>query len=64
MADPHTIVIRREAFGVGFDIIVEPAPSWANFAVERPTLKAARRYAESLRTVHGWKIRDDVGGLA
>jgi hypothetical protein len=55
------IIIRSEPFGVGFDITVEPAPAWANFNAERPTIKAARRYAESLRKVHGWAMRDLSG---
>jgi hypothetical protein len=60
MADPQ-ILIRHEAFGAGFDITVEPKPAWASFDCERPTHHAARRYAESLRTVHGWRIRDETG---
>jgi hypothetical protein len=61
MPEQHVIVIRHEPFDLGFDITVEPAPNWANFNAERPTITAARRYAESLRTVHGWKIRDQSG---
>ena len=64
MADSHVIVIRPEPFGAGFDIAVEPAPAWANFNAERPTHRAATRYAESLRVVHGWKVRDEAGGPA
>ena len=64
MAGEHTIVIRPEAFGAGFDIVVEPAVPWTSFDRERPTFKAARRYAESLRTVHGWRIREEIGGEA
>lgn len=60
----HTIFIRPEAFGVGFDITVEPPVPWTSFDRERPTLKAAQRYAESLRTVHGWRIKDETGGAA
>lgn len=61
MAEQHTIIIRPEPFGVGFDITVEPAPRWANFNAERPTISAARRYARSLATVHKWRIVDQSG---
>ncbi|NIJ32790.1 hypothetical protein [Sphingomonas oligoaromativorans] len=60
MAEPQ-IIIRREPFGIGFDITVEPKPAWTSFNCERPTLHAARRYAEGLHTVHGWRIRDETG---
>jgi hypothetical protein len=64
MADNHAIIIRPEPFGVGFDITVEPAPTWANFNVERPTIGAARRYACGLATVHKWRIVDQSGEAA
>lgn len=62
MAEPHQITIRACPFGGStFDITVEPAPAWACFDAERPTIRAARRYAESLKTVHGWKVVDKSG---
>jgi hypothetical protein len=64
MVAEHIIYIRPEAFGAGFDITVEPPAPWADFNRERPTLKAARRYAGSLRTVHGWRVKDETGGAA
>jgi hypothetical protein len=61
MSDPHSIVIRPEPFGAGFDITVEPGPAWSNCNTERRTLREARRYAESLRVVHpAWPIRDET----
>lgn len=55
------IIIRPEAFGHGFDIVVEPAPGWTSYDVERPTHRDAIRYAKSLQVVHGWKIVDQTG---
>ena len=63
MAD-RRVIITPEPFGVGFDIKVEPAPEWANFDCERPTVDEARRYAAGLRTVHGWKVVDRSGEMA
>lgn len=60
----HVIIIRPEPFGVGFDITVEPSPAWGNFNQERPDHRAARRYAESLKVVNGWCIRDEPGEAA
>lgn len=57
----HAIFIRPEPFGAGFDITVEPGPAWSNCNTERPTLRDARRYADSLKIVHGWPIRDETG---
>jgi hypothetical protein len=67
MAEPrYSIIIRPCPFGgATYDVVVEPTPAWANFDRERPTLHAARRYAESLKTVHvGWVIRDETGEAA
>jgi hypothetical protein len=64
MAGDHVIHIRPEAFGAGFDITVEPPVAWTSFNCERPSLKAARRYADSLRTVHGWRIKEEIGDAA
>lgn len=60
----HTIFIRPEPFGAGFDITVEPSPNWSHCNAERPTLREARRYAESLKIVHGWSVRDETGEAA
>lgn len=61
-SEAHVIHIRPCPFGgPTFDITVEPAPTWANFNVERPTLKAARRYAQGLATVHKWRVSDQTG---
>lgn len=64
MVVERVIYIRPEAFGAGYDITVEPPAPWADFDCERPTLKAALRYATSLRTVHGWRVKDETGGAA
>jgi hypothetical protein len=56
------IVIRSEAFGCGYDIVIEPPAAWAHYDQERPTIRAARRYAESLKIVNpSWKIDDQSG---
>jgi len=63
--EQHVIIICGCPFGgATYDVVVEPKPAWANFDRERPDLRAARRYAEGLRTVHGWKIRDESGAAA
>jgi hypothetical protein len=59
-----SIIIRQQPAGAGFSITLDPAPAWADFDRERPTHRAARRYAEGLRTVHGWKIRDESEGVS
>lgn len=56
------ILIRDVSSGIGFDIIVDPAPEWANHNASRPTRRDAMRYAASLKTVHGWKVADQSGG--
>ncbi|MBV9528531.1 hypothetical protein [Sphingomonas sp.] len=60
----HTIIIRPEAFGCGFDVLIDPPISYARYDQERPTLRAARRYAESLKVVTGFPIRDNNGDTA
>lgn len=61
MAD-RKIFIRPAPFGQGFDVTVEPPTPWANFNQERPTLRAARRYADSLCIGHGWNVVDQCEG--
>ena len=63
MPDPCTIVIHP-APGLGFRVTVEPAPAWASFDTDRSSHRSALRCAQSLRTVHGWKIIDQSGGTA
>lgn len=59
------ICIRPEAFGVGFDVNIEPPAPWARYDQERPTHRSARRYAESLRTIYpDWRIVDETGDFA
>lgn len=58
----HVIIIRGCPFGgATYDVVVEPAPAWASFNAERSTLKAARRYAQGLATVHKWRVADHTG---
>lgn len=52
------IVIRPT--GDAFSIAIEPPPEWTGLDRERPTLRDARRYAEGLRIVHGWKVADQT----
>ena len=61
MAGERTTIITPKVGSDGYDISIEPPPNWSNFNVSRPTPRAARRYAESLRIVHGWRIRDLSG---
>ena len=65
MAEPrHAIIIRPEAFGCGFDVVIEPPIAFARYDQERPSVAAARRYAESLKVVTGFPIREETGGIA
>lgn len=60
----HVIVIRPEAFGIGFDVVVEPQPAWGSFACERRDHRSAKRCADHIRIAHGWPIRDETGEKA
>jgi len=61
MAADRTIIIKPSLDGAAFDVVIEPAPHWAPFdAHDLPTYKAAKRKAEALRIVHGWKVKDLV----
>ncbi|MBV9842398.1 MAG: hypothetical protein JOY99_12865 [Sphingomonadaceae bacterium] len=60
MAD-HAIYIRPEPFGCGYDIVIEPPILHARYNAERGTVKAARRYADSIRIVTGFKVVDETG---
>lgn len=55
---PERRIIIRAGAGAGFDVVVEPPPEWTNHNRERATHRAARRYADSLRIVHGWPVVD------
>ena len=63
MADQplHIVVIRAEAFGVGYDVVIEPPVEGESFDREFPTFKGARGYARGLRLFRGWPIRDLTG---
>lgn len=63
MTDPETIItIKREAFGVAFDVIVTGAPPHeGSFDKEYPTYGEARGYARGLRLARGWKLIDLSG---
>jgi hypothetical protein len=60
---PHKIIIAAQPFNCGFDIKIEPPVTWAHYDVERPTHHEALRYAKSLKTLHGWPIDDQIGGV-
>lgn len=61
MAAERTIIIKPSADGTAFDMVIDPAPHWAPFdAHDLPSYRAAKRKAESLRIVHGWRIKDLV----
>jgi hypothetical protein len=61
-AAARRIVIRAEAFGQGFDVLIDPPAPWAHYDQERPNIRSARRYAASLRIVNpSWKIDDQSG---
>ena len=60
-----TISIRPAEQGDGFDVVVMPVAPWNG--VDRhnlPTVRAAKRAAESLSMVHGWKVADVTVGDA
>jgi hypothetical protein len=58
---PHTIVIvRREPFGFGWDVAVNP-PQTVGHDREFRTLPEARRYARYLASSMDWGIADLSG---
>lgn len=57
----HTIVIKPEPFGGGYDVTIEPRPDGESFDREYPTFAGARGYARGLRLHRGWPIRDLTG---
>jgi len=57
----HTVVIKHEPFGSGYDVIVEPTPAGDTFDKEYATFAGARGYARGLRLYRGWPIRDETG---
>lgn len=61
MAAERTIIIRPSSDGTAFDMVIDPAPHWAPFDHhDLPSYRAAKRKAECLRIVHGWRIKDLV----
>lgn len=64
-AQTKTIHICHAAQGDGFDVVVKPVAPWNGIDRHNlPTIRAAKRAAESLSVVHGWKIADDTAGGA
>lgn len=55
------VFIRPAMVGQVFDVSVDPPVAWSNFNQERPDIRSARRYAQSLKVVHGWGISDETG---
>ena len=55
----HRILIRREAFGSNFDVVIEPPlPDGESFDKDFPTRKAARGYAGGIKMTRGYPIFD------
>lgn len=61
MAD-HRIVISEEAFGCGFDVVVEPPVEDESLDAEFRDYGKARAWADGLRRTRGWRIIDRSGG--
>ena len=62
-AQTKTIRIRHAEQGDGFDVVVKPVAPWNGIDRHNlPTIRAAKRAAESLSVVHGWKVADDTAG--
>lgn len=61
MATDRDIIIKPTDAGNAFDMVIRPAPEWAPWdAHDVPTYKEAKRKADCLRIVHGWRIKDLV----
>lgn len=56
----HTIYIRHEPFGCGFDVTVEPPVDGFNFDRECPDHKFARTYANGIKLHRGWPVIDQT----
>jgi len=65
IAQPErVIIIKPEAFGVGFDVrIIPPVPD-EHLDAEFPTHKRARGWASGLRLTRVWRIVDLTGESA
>lgn len=59
---PYTILIEDEEFGFSIDVIVIPAPEGVGHNREFQDYGAALEYAQELRRVTGWPLRDLAGG--
>ncbi len=59
--NPHTIYIRLEPFGVGYDVTVDPPVPGFAFDAEYPTYREARTYARGIRLHRGFPIVDETG---
>ncbi|MHA3840490.1 hypothetical protein ACX0GZ_04635 [Sphingomonas aestuarii] len=55
------IVVREEAFGAAFEVVVLPTPAGVGHDCEFPTYAAALEYGERLSRTLGWKLHDQVG---
>jgi hypothetical protein len=60
----HTIIIRHEPFGTGFDVTIEPPLEGESFDRELPTHKEAFGFAGGLRMVRGWPVLDLASDVA
>lgn len=54
----HCIIIRHEAFGIGFDVVIDPPLESESLDREWPTHRDAYGYASGLRLARRWPIID------
>ena len=57
----HVITIAHETFGMGYDVIVRPAPFNGSLDREFRAVADAQEYARELHVDHGWIIRNLIG---
>lgn len=64
MSVHHRIIVRPEAFGCGFDVVVDPPAPDEILDREFATHREARGYASGLRLTRRWPIVDQTDEAA